>query len=121
MTGCGEPARSVSQAAGRARRAPRAIVELVRQRAPWKDVIVAARSRAIFARAGDLLRGDGRAHVRGARSGSSAERSCIEAGRRAEGEDELEKALAFYRSVGATFFIQRARGCWPRLRALRRR
>ena len=31
----------------------------------------------------------------------------IDAGRRAEGEAELEKALAFYRSVGATFFIQR--------------
>ncbi|MEX2614441.1 MAG: adenylate/guanylate cyclase domain-containing protein [Gaiellaceae bacterium] len=31
----------------------------------------------------------------------------IEAGRRREGEAELEKALAFYRSVGATFFIQR--------------
>ena len=24
-----------------------------------------------------------------------------------EGEEQLEKALAFYRSVGATFFIQR--------------
>ncbi len=31
----------------------------------------------------------------------------IEAGRRAEGKAELEKALEFYRSVGATFFIQR--------------
>ena len=31
----------------------------------------------------------------------------IESGRRREGEVELEKALAFYRSVGATFFIQR--------------
>ena len=32
----------------------------------------------------------------------------IDAERRAEGEAELHKALAFYRSVGATFFIQRA-------------
>ncbi|MDQ3379823.1 MAG: AAA family ATPase [Actinomycetota bacterium] len=32
----------------------------------------------------------------------------IEAGRRAEGEVELAKALSFYRTVGATFFIQRA-------------
>ncbi len=31
----------------------------------------------------------------------------IDAGRRAEGEAEIEKALAFYRSVGATFFVQR--------------
>jgi hypothetical protein len=31
----------------------------------------------------------------------------IETGRRAEGEVELQKAIAFYRRVGATFFIQR--------------
>jgi len=31
----------------------------------------------------------------------------IEVGRRVEGEAQLEKALAFYRSVGATFFIRR--------------
>jgi hypothetical protein len=31
----------------------------------------------------------------------------IEAGRFAEGEAELEKALDFYRSVGATFLIER--------------
>jgi class 3 adenylate cyclase/tetratricopeptide (TPR) repeat protein len=34
-------------------------------------------------------------------------RELLEAGRRAEGEVELEKALGFYRSVGATFFVQR--------------
>jgi tetratricopeptide (TPR) repeat protein len=32
----------------------------------------------------------------------------IEAGRRAEGAAELQKALEFYRSVGASFFIERA-------------
>ena len=32
----------------------------------------------------------------------------IEAGRRTEGEEQLEKALDFYRSVGATFYIRRA-------------
>jgi class 3 adenylate cyclase/tetratricopeptide (TPR) repeat protein len=32
----------------------------------------------------------------------------IETGRRAEGEVELQKALDFYRSVGATFYINRA-------------
>jgi tetratricopeptide (TPR) repeat protein len=37
-----------------------------------------------------------------------AAQNLIDAGRRAEGEVELKKALAFYRSVGATFFIQRA-------------
>jgi len=31
----------------------------------------------------------------------------IETGRRAEGEAEIEKALGFYRSVGATFLVQR--------------
>ncbi|MEX2614309.1 MAG: hypothetical protein WD380_12090, partial [Gaiellaceae bacterium] len=38
----------------------------------------------------------------------SAGAHLIEAGRRAEGEVELQKALAFYRSVGATFFTKRA-------------
>ena len=37
----------------------------------------------------------------------SAAEELIETGRRDEGEAELEKALAFYRSVGATFFIER--------------
>lgn len=32
----------------------------------------------------------------------------IETGRRSEGEVQLEKALEFYRSVGATFYINRA-------------
>jgi len=32
----------------------------------------------------------------------------VDAGRRAEGEVELHKALDFYRSVGATFSIERA-------------
>jgi hypothetical protein len=31
----------------------------------------------------------------------------IAAGRRAEGEIELAKALEFFRSVGATFYVQR--------------
>ncbi len=34
----------------------------------------------------------------------------IETGRRAEGEAELENALTFYRSVGATFMVQRGEG-----------
>jgi len=32
----------------------------------------------------------------------------IATGRHAEGEAQLEQALAFYRSVGATFFTERA-------------
>ncbi|MBA3332983.1 MAG: hypothetical protein H0U30_03240, partial [Actinobacteria bacterium] len=31
----------------------------------------------------------------------------LSAGRAAEGEVQLEKALAFYRSVGATLFVER--------------
>ena len=37
----------------------------------------------------------------------SAGEYLIQAGRRAEGEVELQKALAFYRSVGATFYMDR--------------
>jgi class 3 adenylate cyclase/tetratricopeptide (TPR) repeat protein len=36
-----------------------------------------------------------------------AAQKLIRAGRRSEGEIQLQKALAFYRSVGATFFIER--------------
>ncbi|HSI97559.1 MAG TPA: hypothetical protein VK926_04290, partial [Gaiellaceae bacterium] len=37
----------------------------------------------------------------------SAGKHLIQAGRRAEGNVELEKALVFYRSVGATFYVDR--------------
>ena len=37
----------------------------------------------------------------------SAAEELIETGRRTEGEVELEKALTFYRSVGATFLVER--------------
>ena len=39
--------------------------------------------------------------------GRLRQKSCSRTGERAEGEAELEKALAFYRSVGATFFLER--------------
>jgi class 3 adenylate cyclase/tetratricopeptide (TPR) repeat protein len=42
-----------------------------------------------------------------AESRLSAAKQLIAAGRREEGEAELERALAFYRSVGATFYIER--------------
>jgi class 3 adenylate cyclase/tetratricopeptide (TPR) repeat protein len=45
--------------------------------------------------------------TREASSRLRAAQNLIDAGRRAEGEVELQKALAFYRSVGATFFIER--------------
>jgi len=35
-----------------------------------------------------------------------AAQELIEAGHRAEGEAELQKALAFYREVGATRYVQ---------------
>ncbi len=41
------------------------------------------------------------------KSDSTPREELIATGRRAEGEAELDKALAFYRSVGATFFVQR--------------
>jgi hypothetical protein len=37
-----------------------------------------------------------------------AGRDLLERGRRAEGEAELDRALAFYRSVGAELLIRRA-------------
>ena len=42
-----------------------------------------------------------------ARHRLSAAEELIEAGRRTEGEAELERALAFCRSVGASFWIER--------------
>ena len=42
----------------------------------------------------------------------------LEAGRTGEGRSSSTKALAFYRSVDATFYVERARGCSPTLRAL---
>jgi len=37
----------------------------------------------------------------------------IGAGRRAEGEAELERELAFYRAVGARFFVDRCEALLP--------
>jgi class 3 adenylate cyclase/tetratricopeptide (TPR) repeat protein len=74
----------------------------------WKDVAVACLDRD-FARAADLWRESGsptwEAFLR-----ERAGEELINDGRRAEGEAELEKALAFYRSVGATTFIERVYG-----------
>ncbi len=71
----------------------------------WKDLMLAG-AQGDLSRVGDLFT------EFGALSGEALARlfggeELIEAGRRAEGEAELEKALTFYRSVGATFFFQR--------------
>ena len=72
---------------------------------PWKDLTLAA-AQGDLVRAGDLYAQMG-APTFEALARLLGGEELIEAGRRAEGEAELEKALAFYRSVGATFFIQR--------------
>ena len=71
---------------------------------PWKDVALAGAD-GDFGRAADLFT------ARGAPTFEAEARLCaaeelIEAGRRAEGEAELQKALAFLREVGATRYIQ---------------
>jgi hypothetical protein len=60
-----------------------------------------------FARAAELYEAGGFA-VFAADARERAARDLIEAGRRAEGEVELERALVFYRSVGASLLIRRA-------------
>ena len=71
---------------------------------PWKDAALAGAG-GDFSRAADLYAGFG-APTLEAEARLCAAEELIEAGRRAEGEAELEKALAFYRTVGATRYIQ---------------
>ena len=72
---------------------------------PWKDLAFACLDRD-FVRAAEMWAEAGsptwkaRLRLRGAEE-------LIAAGRRTEGEVELAKALAFYRTVGATFYINR--------------
>jgi len=71
----------------------------------WKDVVLAG-ARGDFSRVADFYAGFGsRTLEAGARLCAAEE--LIEAGRRAAGEAELQKALDFYRSVGAAFYIER--------------
>jgi class 3 adenylate cyclase/tetratricopeptide (TPR) repeat protein len=72
---------------------------------PWKDLVVAG-AKGDLRSAGDLYATFGGASFEALARLFGGE-ELIEAGRRAEGETELEKAVEFYRSVGATFFIQR--------------
>ena len=72
---------------------------------PWKDLTVAG-AKGDLRSAGDLYATFGASSLEALARLFGGE-ELIEAGRRAEGEAELEKALEFYRSVGATFFVQR--------------
>lgn len=71
----------------------------------WKDIAFACLDRD-FVRGAELFSDAGIA-TWAARYRLRAAEELVAAGRRAEGEAELEKALAFYRSVGATFYINR--------------
>ena len=83
----------------------REIVQLAPE-GPWKDVTLAA-AEGDFVRVADAFAGFGALSF-AADARLIGGESLIAGGRRAEGEAELERALAFYRSVGATFFIRRA-------------
>jgi hypothetical protein len=71
----------------------------------WKDLALSCLDRD-FVRAADIL-AEGGSPTWEARLRLRAAEQLIETGRRAAGEVELQKALAFYSKVGATFFIQR--------------
>jgi class 3 adenylate cyclase/tetratricopeptide (TPR) repeat protein len=72
----------------------------------WKELGFACLDRD-FVRAADMWAEAG-SPTSEARLRLRAAEELIEAGRRAEGAEQLEKALDFYRSVGATFYINRA-------------
>ena len=71
----------------------------------WKDLALTCLDRD-FVRAAEIWK-EGGSPTWEARFRLRAAEELIESGRHAEGEVELGKALAFYRTVGATFFIQR--------------
>jgi tetratricopeptide (TPR) repeat protein len=72
---------------------------------PWKDVVIAGAS-GDFSRVAELFAGFGSPTLE-AEARLCAAEELIEAGHRAAGEAELRKALDFYRSVGARFYIER--------------
>jgi class 3 adenylate cyclase/tetratricopeptide (TPR) repeat protein len=72
---------------------------------PWKDLVIVCLDRD-FVRAAKIW-ADAGSPTWEARLRLRAAEELIETGRRVEGKIELQKALAFYRSVGATFYIQR--------------
>jgi tetratricopeptide (TPR) repeat protein len=72
---------------------------------PWKDVVVAG-ARGDFSRVADIFAGFGSPTLE-AEARLCAAEELIEAGHHAAAEAELRKALDFYRSVGARFYIER--------------
>jgi class 3 adenylate cyclase/tetratricopeptide (TPR) repeat protein len=72
---------------------------------PWQRAAVSALS-GDFVTAAEIY-AEGGASTIEADERFWAAHELIEAGRRAEAEEQLEKALTFYRSVGATFFLER--------------
>ena len=72
---------------------------------PWQRAAVSALS-GDFVTAAEIYAESGATTIE-ADARFWAAHELIEAGRRAEAEKQLEKALTFYRSVGATFFIER--------------
>jgi tetratricopeptide (TPR) repeat protein len=72
---------------------------------PWKELAFASLERD-FVRAADIWAAGG-SPTREARVRLRAAEELIETGRRAEGEEQTRRALEFYRSVAATYFVER--------------
>ena len=72
---------------------------------PWRELALVCLDRD-FVRAAEMWAEAG-SPTWEARLRLRAAEELIETGRRAEGELELRKAMSFYRTVGATYFIQR--------------
>jgi hypothetical protein len=70
---------------------------------PWNDLILVCLEKR-FVRAAEIW-ADAGSPTWEARLRLRAAEELIETGRRAEGEVELQRALTFYRSVSATFYI----------------
>jgi tetratricopeptide (TPR) repeat protein len=78
---------------------------------PWQQAVLATVN-GDFGRAAEIYLRMG-ARTQAAEAQLNAAHALIDEGRRQETEVELQKALAFYRSVGATFFIRRAEALLP--------
>jgi tetratricopeptide (TPR) repeat protein len=85
---------------------------------PWKHIALACLDRDFVGAAERWVKEESPTWQ--ARLRFRAAEDMVEAGRHAEGEAQLERALAFYRSVGASFWIERAealRGAGARTRS----
>ena len=79
---------------------------------PWRELALVCLDRD-FVRAAEMWAEAG-SPTWEARLRLRAAEELIETGRRAEGELELRKAMSFYRTVGATYFIQRGEQLLPK-------